>query len=98
MPDTIVDVMGTTTSMQLDSATRDQLARIAEHDFAGASLGEALKRLVKEHQINRIVQRYEQLRADPAEWESYQREARLTDNAVGDGLPTAPDEYPEHNA
>ena len=83
--------------MQLDTETRDQLAEIAEHDLGGASLGEALKHLVKEHKINRIVQRYEQLRADPNEWASYQGEARLTDNAVGDGLPSAREEYPEYN-
>jgi uncharacterized peroxidase-related enzyme len=33
----------------------------------------------------------EELRADPAEWESYQAELRLTDNAAGDGLPDARD-------
>ena len=41
--------------------------------------------------------RYEELRADPAEWASYRAEARLTDNAAGDGLPSAREEYPEHN-
>ncbi|MDQ2707533.1 MAG: hypothetical protein M3Z25_07795 [Actinomycetota bacterium] len=88
------------TSMQLDSETRDQLAEVAERDFDGASLGEALKRLLKEHKINRIVRRYEQLRADPDEWASYQKEAQLTDNTAGDGLPEAgceyPTEYPEY--
>lgn len=84
--------------MQVDSETRDQLAVIAEQDFAGVSLGEALRRLVKEHQINRIVKRYETLRSDPDEWASYQGEARLTDNAVGDGLSAASGEYPEYNS
>jgi phage protein D len=82
--------------MQLDSGLRDELAEIAERDFHGAPLGEAVKRLVKEHKINRIVQRYEELRADPEEWASYQSEARLTDNAAGDGLPDAREEYPEY--
>jgi hypothetical protein len=86
-----------TTSMQLDSALRDELATIAERDFQGVALGEALRRLVKEHQINRIMQRYEELRADPEEWTSYQAEARMTDQATGDGLPDAGEEYPEYS-
>ncbi len=87
----------TMTSMQIDSKVRDELASVAESDFHGASLGEAVKRLVKEHKINRIMQRYEELRADPQEWASYQAEARLTDNAAGDRLPDAREEYPEYN-
>lgn len=82
--------------MQLDSELRDELAKIAERDFHGVPLGEAVKRLVKEHKINRIMQRYEELRADPEEWASYQAEARLTDNTAGDGLPDAREEYPEY--
>lgn len=83
--------------MQLDSELRDELAEIAERDFHGVPLGEAVKRLVKEHKINRIMQRYEELRADPEEWASYKGEARLTDNAAGDGLPDAREEYPEYS-
>lgn len=82
--------------MQIDSGVRDELVKIAERDFQGAPLGEAVKRLVKEHKINRIVQRYEELRADPEEWVSYQAEARLTDDAAGDALPDAHEEYPEY--
>jgi len=83
--------------MQLDSGVRDDLAEIAERDFQGVPLGEAVRRLVKEHKINRIVRRYEELRADPEDWAGYQAEARLTDNAAGDGLPDAYEEYPEYN-
>ncbi len=82
--------------MQLDSELRNELAMIAERDFQGVALGEAVRRLVKEHQINRIMQRYEELRADPEEWAGYQAEARLTDQVVGDGLPDAGEEYPEY--
>lgn len=82
--------------MQIDRRLRDELMEIAERDFQGAPLGEAVKRLVKEHKINRIVQRYEELRADPEEWATYQAEARLTDNAAGDALPDAHEEYPEY--
>jgi hypothetical protein len=85
------------TSMQIDSGIRDELAAVAESDFHGVPLGEAVKRLVKEHKINRIMQRYEELRADPQEWASYQAEARLTDDAAGDRLPDAREEYPEYS-
>jgi hypothetical protein len=83
------------TSMQLDSGLRDELAEIAERDFGGVPMGEAVKRLVREHKINRIMRRYEELRADSDEWASYQAEARLTDNVAGDGLPDARAEYLE---
>lgn len=85
------------TSMQIDSKIRDELAAIAEADFDGVSLGETVRRLVKEHKFNQINRRYEELRADPEEWASYQAEARLTDNVAGDGLPSATEEYPEYN-
>lgn len=85
------------TSMQIDSTVRDELAAVAESDFHGAPLGEAVRRLVKEHKISRIMQRYEELQADPEEWASYQAEARLTDDAAGAGLPGAREEYPEYN-
>ena len=87
----------TMTSMQIDSAVRDELAAVAESDFDGVSLGDTVRRLVKEHKINRVMRRYEELRADPQEWASYQAEAWLTDDAAGDGLPDAREEYPEYN-
>lgn len=83
--------------MQLDSVVRDDLANLAEQDFSGVSLGEALRRLIMEYKINGIMRRYEELRADPDEWASYQAESRLTDNAAGDGIPSAIEEYPEYN-
>lgn len=57
----------------------------------------SLDHRMREHQINRIMRRYEELRADPEEWANYRTEARLTDNAAGDGLPDTRDEYPEFN-
>ncbi|GAB3445494.1 hypothetical protein GCM10027436_34900 [Actinophytocola sediminis] len=83
--------------MQLDSKLRDELVTIAERDFDGVALGETVRRLVKEHQINRIMRRYEDLRVDPEEWASYRGEARLTDQVAGDGLPDADAEYPEYS-
>lgn len=84
--------------MQLDRELRDELATIAERDFGGVPLGEALAQLVREYKINRIMRRYDELRADPDEWASYHNETRLTDNAAGDSLPTAVAEFPEYNA
>jgi hypothetical protein len=86
-----------TTTMQLDSGLRDDLAEVARTDYHGVPLAEAVRRLLREHRINRIVARYEELRADPAAWADYSAEARLTDSVAGDGLPSARDEYPEHN-
>ena len=85
-------------SMQIDGRVRDELAKVAEADFGGVSLGEAVRRLIMEYRFARINARYEELRAEPAEWESYQAELRLTDNATGDGLPDAHEEYPEYNS
>jgi hypothetical protein len=85
------------TTMQLDTELRDDLAEVARTDYRGVPLAEALRRLLREHRISRIMARYEELRADPAEWASYRAEARLTDSVAGDGLPSARDEYPEHN-
>jgi hypothetical protein len=81
----IVDAMAMTV-VQIDTKVWDELAEVAEADFGGVSPGEALQRLIMEHHFARINERYEELRADPAEWESYQAELRLTDNAASDGL------------
>jgi hypothetical protein len=87
-----------TTTMQLDGGLRDELAEIARHDFAGVPLAEALRRLIREHQVSKIMKRYAELQSDGHEWASYRAEASLTDNAAGDGLPPGRDEYPEYNA
>lgn len=86
-----------TTTMQLDGSLRDELAEIARRDFAGVPLAEALRRLIREHQINKIMTRYAELQSDPREWVSYRAEASSTDDAAGDGLPPGGDEYPEYN-
>ena len=96
MGEAIVEIMANTT-MQLDRELRDELAAIAARDYDGVSLAEALRRLVMEHRFAQIMTRYEQLRADPDEWASYQAELRLTDNVAGEGLSNARDEYPEYN-
>jgi hypothetical protein len=86
------------TSMQVDSAVRDEPAAVAEHDFNGVSMSEALRRLLKERKIGQVTRQYEELRADPEERASYAADARLTDKAASDGLGDAREEYPEYNS
>lgn len=74
------------TSMQVDPAVRDELALVAQRDFGGASLGEALRRLLIEYRVRRVLERYEQLQADPAEWAEYRAEIDEWDVTVADGL------------
>ena len=86
-----------TTTMQLDGGLRDELAEIARHDFAGVPLAEALRRLIREHQVNKIMTRYAELQSDPQEWASYRAESLLTDNAASDGVPPGRGDYPEYD-
>jgi hypothetical protein len=86
-----------TTTMQLDSGLRDELAEIARQDYAGVPLADALRRLIREHRVNKIMARYAELRSDPQEWASYLGEASMTDHAAGDGVPPGREEYPEYN-
>ncbi len=81
--------------MQLDSALRDELAKLAAQDFHGVPLGEAVNRLIKEHKINRVMRRYEELSTDAEEWANYQADVAAWDATTGDGLPDAGEEYPE---
>jgi hypothetical protein len=82
--------------MRLDTGLRHELAEIARRDFSSVPPAEALRRLIREHQVNKIMTRYQQLQADPEEWARYRAEAELTDKAGGDGLPPGADEYPEY--
>jgi mRNA-degrading endonuclease toxin of MazEF toxin-antitoxin module len=52
--------------MMLRTASRlpYELAAVAETDYGGVSLGEAVRRLIMEHHFAQINQRYEELRAD----------------------------------
>lgn len=85
------------TTIEVDNVIRDELTEIAETDFGGASVAATVRQLVIEHQFAMINARYAELRADPVEWASYQAELRLTDQAAGDGLGDAREEYPEYN-
>jgi mRNA interferase MazF len=85
------------TSMQVSAAVYDELAAVAAQDFGGVSVSEAIHRLVWEHKIAGVMARYEELRADPEEWASYQAELREWDAIVGEGHGDAREEYPEYN-
>lgn len=85
------------TTIEISSKARAELAKIAEEDFGGASPDKAIWQLIMEHHIAMINARYDELRADPVEWADYQAELRLTDQAAGDGLRDAREEYPEYN-
>jgi len=85
------------TTIRVDASTRDRLARIADDEFHGASLGEALQRLIDEHEMQAAHAAYARLRSDPAAWDEYRNEIAGWDVVTADGLGTAADEYPEYN-
>jgi hypothetical protein len=72
------------TTIKITTELRDRLARLASEDYGGATLAEALRRLLAEHEEREALAAYERLRADEDEWASYRNESRLTDNAAGD--------------
>jgi hypothetical protein len=85
------------TTIRVDISTRDRLARIADDEFDGASLGGALQRLIDEHEMQAAHAAYARLRNDPAAWDEYRSEIADWDAVTGDGLGSAADEYPEYN-
>jgi hypothetical protein len=85
------------TTIRVDTSTRDRLARIADDEFHGASLGETLQRLIDEHEMQAAHAAYARLRSDPGAWDEYRTEITDWDAVTGDGLGSAADEYPEYN-
>jgi hypothetical protein len=85
------------TTIRVDISTRDRLAHIADDEFHGASLGEAVQRLIDEHEMQAAHAAYAQLRNDPAAWDEYRGELADWDVVAGDGLGSVGDEYPEYN-
>src|SRR5215831_15495020 len=53
---------------------QDRLARIADDEFHGASLGQTLQRLIDEHEMQAAHAAYARLRSDPAAWDEYRNE------------------------
>jgi len=60
------------TTMRVSVTTRDELARVAEHEFGGVSLDEALQIVLFEHRSVAAVAR---LSADPDDLTEYRAEA-----------------------
>jgi hypothetical protein len=85
------------TTIRVDISTRDRLARIADVEFHGASLGEAVQRLINEHEMQMAHAAYARLGRDPAAWDEYSGELADWDIVASDGLGSARDEYPEYN-
>ncbi len=92
----ILTAMATTT-VRLDSRTRDRLASVAREHFGGVSQEAALNRLIDEHEMRQVHSAYARLRDDPEQWADYQQELRLAETTAADGLSSARDEYPEYN-
>ncbi len=61
------------TSMRVEAANRDALARIADRELGGVTLDEALRSVLFEHQTRAALAR---LAADPDAHEGYLSEAQ----------------------
>ncbi len=83
------------TTIRVDISTRERLAQIADNEFHGASLGEAVRRLIDEHEMQAAHAAYARLRSEPAAWAEYEGELAAWDAAAGDGIGGAEEEYPE---
>lgn len=86
-----------TTTVRLDSRTRDRLAAVAREHFGGVSQEAALNRLIDEYEMHQVHAAYARLRNDPEQWVDYEQELLLADSTAADGLGNARDEYPEYN-
>jgi hypothetical protein len=85
------------TTIRVDVSARDRLAQIADDEFHGVSLGEALTLLIDEHEMHLAHAAYARLRSDPAAWGEYQAEVAAWDGTAGDGLDDARGEFTEFN-
>jgi hypothetical protein len=79
--------------MKISAEVRSALLGVVERDFPGATLSDAVGRLLVEHEDVRlrreIAQAYESLRADPAAWAGYVAELDEWDVVTSDGLDQA---------
>lgn len=85
IPSGILMIMAMTT-VKITTELRDRLASVATSDYQGATLADALQRLIEEHEEHLVLAAYARLKEDPEEWASYLDESRLTDNVAGDWL------------
>jgi hypothetical protein len=76
------------TTMKIQSAVRDRLARLAAEDYAGATMSDALAQLIAEHEQDRIRRQiaagYARLQDDPEQWAGYVGELDEWDGVTAD--------------
>jgi hypothetical protein len=81
------------TTVKMPTAVRDKLAQVARADYGGAPLGEAVERLLAEHeeaQLRReVAAGYARLQEDPGEWAAYLAELDEWDAVTADGTEPA---------
>ena len=86
--------------MKLDAAIRDELAAVAREDFGGATLGDALAGLLKEHRhavmARQVREGYARLQRNPEAWADYLAELDSL-NGLHEVDASASEEWPEYN-
>lgn len=75
-----------TTTIKVESAIRDDLARVAADELGGVSLNAALSHLLIEHRKAAVLAAYARLAADPQAWSDYEQELDEWDSVTPDGL------------
>lgn len=76
----------TVTTIKVEAAIRDDLARVAADELGGVSLNAALSHLLTEHRKAAVLAAYARLAADPQAWSDYERELEEWDSVASDGL------------
>jgi hypothetical protein len=90
----------TATTIKVDDAVRDRLARVAHArgTTMTALLADLAQRLDEEQRWTEINNAYERYRReDPGGWQDYLAEMALWDQTAGDGLLDPREDWPEHN-
>lgn len=79
----------TVTTIKIQDKVRDDLARVAARDYPGATLSDAVGRLLAEHDQERLRRSmsaaYAELRGDPDRWASYTAELDEWEGVTADG-------------
>ena len=80
--------MPATATIRVTPETRDRLNRIsAQRGMSAGELVDELATHAEDHALLEAAARhYDDLRADPAAWESYRSEISLWDETAGDGI------------
>jgi len=85
-----------TTSIRMDTGTRDRLAAVAGN--LGVSQDVALNRLIDDYEMAGVHSAYARLQQDPEAWGTYRAELAEWDAVAADGMNAADDEYPEYRS